>query len=170
MKDDVFQLEFTLEVKLSRRSKKRTKRKEAVTSAQGVIKLGSKDFRKLQAHWYARLKEDGFEDLEYFHPDGEAADTLLDKHKIVRADRAPEVMEHTAEFYRLCGLFLHDYAFESELDRNIWELFTEGTTYRAIASRLKISMRKTFQTITRLRTGAFEEYRKGLHAEQGPIV
>ncbi len=41
------------------------------------------------------------------------------------------------EYYRMAGYFLHEYKFEYEIDRKIWELHAEGMGMREIAVALK---------------------------------
>lgn len=104
------------------------------------MKTKSKEFNDLQAKWYKKLKDSGFEDAEQdpetlkqwtrskFAPqqnNGAALDVVMAKNRSKQ------------EYYRLAGHFLYDFNFTSELHRLIWELHSDGLSHRDISDKLK---------------------------------
>lgn len=119
-------------------------------------------FNKEQKEWYKKLKEDGFEDIEYLGANGEIYGNRLKRQGACSTDinlvsteytiyQTPLSTENTrtkglnavlcdpmnAEFYRLCGRFLHLYKFKNPFEYRIFELFSDGKTYRQIVKNLK---------------------------------
>lgn len=129
------------------------------------IKSSSK-FNQLQAKWYKKLEKEGFKDIEQ------------DENKLKRWDSHYFIAQYTSsgekktgtshtefdtsrftakqEYYRLAGEFLHNYHFDSEVDRKIWELYAEGQTAMQIYETLKTSKKTkvyrdmVYKTIKRL--------------------
>lgn len=99
-----------------------------------------KEFKKLRDEWYAKLKAEGFKDIESdsfgfniwsvsrFSPG------LNNGHSIEATMQHNKAKE---EYYRIAGHFLYDYPFEDELERLIWELHAEGVSYLAIIKKLR---------------------------------
>lgn len=106
------------------------------------------EFKKLQAAWDKKLARSGFQDAE--QRDG----NLTRWHSYDFCHRyAADKFRAIQEYYEGAGRFLHDYSFKSELDRNIWELHSEGHGIREIVIRLrskKVSKWKVHQTIKQL--------------------
>jgi IS30 family transposase len=86
-----------------------------------------KQLKRQQKIWYAKLKKEGFKDIEY-------ADGSLKGHA---KKRSFVQQQATQEYYYLCYHFLHEYKFDSELERIIWEYHTNGLSARDIAVTLK---------------------------------
>lgn len=92
--------------------------------------------KKLQAKWYAKLKTEGFEDIE--REDGSL--TTWASSAFSQAVRAGQVeaMKSREEYYRAAGQFLWDYTFDSDLERKIWEMHSTGMSALAISKTLKL--------------------------------
>lgn len=104
------------------------------------------ELRKLQALWYRKLKESGFEDLEIVAPNGNLYDLLkggssFNKHRIKAAN--------DYEYYRAAGMFLWDHAWTSNRHREIWMMHCEGVCQREIAIALKSTRKSIEWTILR---------------------
>lgn len=100
------------------------------------------DFRKLQAKWYKKAKESGFEDIETGSA-GMQNTPFLKQHSIstVRAYDAD-----TEEWFRRCRIHLENYDWyhrftddsgkrryrKKKKDYFTWKLYTEGLSYRKI--------------------------------------
>jgi hypothetical protein len=96
------------------------------------------DFKQIQDEWYKKLKDEGFVDIEN-------SVTLADGKKgYENTGRAgPNLKNKTSEqfeavllYYQNCRSFLTCYNFDSDLDRTIWELYSEGVPYRDISKEL----------------------------------
>lgn len=86
----------------------------------------SKEFKDLQSTWYAKLEKDGFEDIEQ-------SEDILKIWNRLRYDNVTTTISAISQYYRLAGHFLHDFQFESELDKFVWEHHAQGLTVRDIA-------------------------------------
>ena len=110
----------------------------------------TKEFITLQKEWYARLKEDGFIDTEYFNKKTmEPFDYQVREGSKFKV--SPEEFEQKRHYYILASQFLHEYDFATELDKEIWRLHAEGEPHRAIAIQTKCSKIKALRTIQRLK-------------------
>lgn len=119
-----------------------------------------KDFQKLKAIWDKKLAKEGLEDIE--QPNGMlkkwAGAFFKDRHK-----RFGSVsFEAKEEYYRLAGQFLHSYPFETETERKVWELHSEGMSIREIvrtlgSKRIKTYKDKVFAVIKRLTAEMFRQ-------------
>ena len=106
----------------------------------------NKDFKALQAKWYAKLENSGFEDIEDQHGH-------LDRHKslsniVTHYDQTS--FELKQEYYRLAGQFLHDHKFKSKKEMLIWQYHCEGMSIRDIAKKMKTYRRKIHETLQAL--------------------
>lgn len=89
--------------------------------------MKSKEFKKLQAEWYAKLRESGFKDCED------------DRENLHRYTKVVEVNEEREYYYRACAWFLHDHRWRSPQMRRIWELHCQGIGRPTISKMLSIS-------------------------------
>lgn len=87
-------------------------------------------FMNLQKIWYAKLKQLGFNDIEDTNSPKEFLKVWESTNWVKQY--TPEAFQDRAEYYRLAGLFLHDYTFESFYEETIWRLHSEGKSLRAI--------------------------------------
>ena len=99
---------------------------------------GTTEFIKLQRAWYKKLAETGFKDVERCHPTLGTA-TSGNTPLLRPSEWAPRLAESkpgTEEFFRVASHFLHEYNFETYLDKQIWELFTEGVSITDIHKKV----------------------------------
>jgi hypothetical protein len=113
----------------------------------------SKELIKQQKIWYKKLKEDGFKDIEVFNSEMEPYPlTKGDVHAFACGVENKVNTEETEEFFRLAGHFLHEYSFETQEDKDMWEHFCNGLSYRKI---LKLYPNRTYYYIQK-RLGVFK--------------
>lgn len=90
------------------------------------------DLQALTEKWYARLKAEGFNDIE------QDSQYLKCWHSAYfHARHSPQDFELQKEYFRKAGMFFHDYSFSSSEERSVWGLHAEGLPYRKIASHLR---------------------------------
>lgn len=90
------------------------------------------DFNKLQAKWYKKLKDSGFEDAE------QDEDNLkVWSLKRFTVENNLTLCAAKEEYYRLAGHFLHEHLFESELAKQCWELHGNGDSNVKITAILR---------------------------------
>lgn len=90
----------------------------------------SKEFRTLKATWYKKLAASGFHDAE--QPDENLK--LWASYFSIRYKGGR--FEAKQQYFILASQFLHDYAFESEHDRVIWEMHAAGFSTQEISKSL----------------------------------
>jgi len=114
-------------------------------------------FKKLQNEWYKKLKDSGFEDIEtpggFLKGLSSSSGKPSNKEGYSWGER--ELYNKSKEeYYRLAGHFLHDYKFESNIEKFIWELHSNGVSVRSIVSVLKglpyLNFNKEKSTISNL--------------------
>ncbi len=117
------------------------------------VKLGSPEFRRLQARWYEKLAASGFEDIE------EPNDP---QEKLKRWDsfwfatrRSVERNEAQAHYFLQATHALHNYRFERQLDKDVWQRHCDGAFPREIAAELGCSKSLVHNIITRIRKDIF---------------
>lgn len=87
--------------------------------------------KQLKKQWYNKLKDDGFDDIEY------AGGTMQVGHPRGIAIWDPFLRELTLDYYGMCTDFLNEYKFKNNLERAIWEYYTNGLSHREISTILK---------------------------------
>lgn len=85
------------------------------------------EYRKAKRVWYRKLKATGFKDIEM-----ENGGLRIWSRRLPALARAPTLnvpqpfCEAKAQYYRLCGFFLHDWKFANALEREIWTIHCDG--------------------------------------------
>lgn len=88
-------------------------------------------FPALQKHWYDKLASGGFKDLEWVDHKtgrGQNSDHLRDSLGSIRKAYNPDVENH----FRLCRNYLSNASIRPAWRKEIFELYVEGVSYRAI--------------------------------------
>lgn len=93
----------------------------------------SKEFKTLQAKWYKKAKESGFEDIEKDEQWLKRHTGFYGKDHLYRTEYA----RARRDYYIAAGQFLHSHLFDNEVDRRIWELHANGVSIRDIVKTLK---------------------------------
>lgn len=83
--------------------------------------------RRLQREWYARLRADGFDDIEYGREDGPLKVACRENRGIDALD-----YESTVEYFSRAAEFLHRWQWPDERMRDVWRRHTDGETLRTI--------------------------------------
>lgn len=82
-----------------------------------------KDFKIIQKEWYEKLKNEGFNDIEdTSHPHS----PLKCWHSLRWKKLSPDKIERVRHYYDKAQALLHIYKFQTELERLIWELHSQG--------------------------------------------
>jgi hypothetical protein len=118
----------------------------------------SKEFKKLQGSWYRKLASDGFQDIE--RPDGKLK--KWESFAFSRKSRQNLVKDST-EFFRLAGMFYHEYRFLKKRDKIIWGAFAEGKVAPEIllvlaTNGIKLKETVVYDTIQELTQKMLEFY------------
>lgn len=95
-------------------------------------KMSKEEFDQLQAIWYRKLRESGFKDIERKNQD----DWLKDEVHTSTIINAYLSKPQREAYYEKACEFMHEFEFESELDKMIWECHCEGMSIRDIALKL----------------------------------
>lgn len=91
----------------------------------------AKELKKLQTKWYAKLKKEGFKDVE--QPDG----NLKVWHSyFFKVHHNETVYQAKEDYYRKAGHFLHEHIFQDSREKLIWTLHTDGISVRNIVKAL----------------------------------
>lgn len=103
------------------------------------MKTNSKEFKDLQAKWYKKLKDSGFEDCE------QDPDNLKFWSAQFFKSRYNDILSPAkAQYYRLAGHFLHSYPFADENEKICWSLHSNGVSMREITDHFKELGNKTY--------------------------
>lgn len=99
----------------------------------------SNEFLSLQAEWDQKLAASGFRDLEPRRKlGGDFTEVRLNSNRI-KDEESFTSAKLSESYYRAAGIFLHETEFKRELDRDIFELWTEGKCYREISDAVGVS-------------------------------
>lgn len=99
------------------------------------------ELQKQQDIWYKRIKDAGFEEIEY--KDG-SMKSGLPRALRSRNELDKRAAQATQEYYYMAHHFLNDYKFETELEKTMWTYHSEGLSCRTIAGLLsKTGITKT---------------------------
>lgn len=102
----------------------------------------SNEFKKLQADWYKKIKDKGFNDIEQ-------EDGMLKSWHSSLFSKNYNVITHEAkeEYYRLAGIFLQHNKFKDAKERYIWERHSSGVSIRNIVKELKAKKIKAYKVL-----------------------
>lgn len=94
----------------------------------------SPQFKKLQKQWYEKLAKEGFEDIE--QTDGNLKVWTSHIHRSLQSLANPTLREAKETYYRLASQFLHEFVFPDQKTKKIWQMHSDGISYRHIAKEL----------------------------------
>jgi hypothetical protein len=116
----------------------------------------SREFRELQKEWYDKLADDGFEDIEWIdHKTGKGQNSRFLKNSSHHCQLSNKILSAETlssskrfKYYRIASHFLHNYNKFNDLDdcaaskryqlsKTLWEMHTDGATYRKISRSLR---------------------------------
>lgn len=112
--------------------------------------MNKKQLKALQTKWYAKLKRDGFEDIEQTSDDKGYLKQYDNSYYMARY--TPLEFGNKQEYYIKAQHFLVEHAFETEQEKQIWKLHSEGFSLREIAKIIKkFKKDKVAAILTRLK-------------------
>lgn len=123
----------------------------------------TKELKKQQKVWYKKLKESGFEDIEYFDKDMEPKHLLRGGSKFSPLTNEQEnsmnyssvgilnEYEATVSYYDKARSLLHTIPFKNEQERLIWEMYSEGEAVRKIGKVVGFSHPKVLKIIKQIK-------------------
>lgn len=91
------------------------------------------ELSKLQDVWYAKLEKAGFDDIE--QRDGNLKQWACSAFGSRHSNK--HLFNSKSKYYELAGQFLHENQFETEREKIIWELHSEGVGMTGIAQEIK---------------------------------
>lgn len=92
-----------------------------------------KTLEEQKTKWYARLKRDGFKDIE----DSEGRLDQYASSALTHNYRDPIIFEAKERYYQLAGQFLHTYKFNSRLEKFMWEQHCSGVSILNIVKEIR---------------------------------
>lgn len=120
-----------------------------------------KAFLKLQAEWYLKIKQSGFEDIEDVKSPNEFIKVWHSSYFQTRY--SPNEFEEKREYYDRARAFLEDQMqgleyilFGKQLERTIWELHSEGLSLREIAREVGVNKDKVQNIVKRVSGKVFK--------------
>jgi hypothetical protein len=112
-------------------------------------------FRTLNKKWHDKLESLGFYDMEEFDSPMELMKTH--ENERFRIKFTGDEFIARQRYYELAGQLLHSYKFESESDRQIWKLHSEGVSERAIAREYGFKHQKVKNLVSSLKKRIVKE-------------
>jgi hypothetical protein len=111
-----------------------------------------KQLKSLQDKWYKKLKDSGFDDIEYQGHGTDFLNLLRPKWKTtnssqVRQPSSEGTFEGIRDYYIYAEHFLNEPYWE--LEKKVWQLHAEGKSIRETAKDLNISVFTTRTLLTR---------------------
>lgn len=106
-----------------------------------------KDFLQLQITWYKKLREKGFDDIEYKNGD------LKQVHSRTKK-RALEDQAKREAYYDAAWDFYHKSTFENVREKTIWGYHCDGATVRWIAEKMQMHPATVHWNIKQIRKRA----------------
>lgn len=94
------------------------------------------EFKELQKIWYDKLRKSGFEDIEQDETKLKTWSTELARDRRTVSFRSKEL------YYYKANHFLHDYEFESNIEKVIWEYHSNNVSFRDISKILNAVSKK----------------------------
>lgn len=101
---------------------------------------------KLQRQWYARLRDDGFDDVEYGREDGPLKVAC-------RENRGIDTLEYeaTLEYFSRASEFLETRHWTTATEREVWRRHADGASLREIAAAMGRSKKWAERRVSELR-------------------
>lgn len=95
--------------------------------------FNSKEFHDLRKEWYKKLKEEGFEDVEWQSSHGTQSPYMKRSTGSIRRKHRFE----TEQYYQIVANFATHYPFDSNLESVIMQKHALGWSYRRISKHLR---------------------------------
>ena len=108
--------------------------------------MDPKELKKLQVEWQKKLKKSGFVDAENTYGELKSYHSFHFNHPTTNWD-----LPNRAEYYHRCEHFLNTHKFDTEDERRIWTLHSNGDSTREISRKLKMSRIKATEILNKLK-------------------
>jgi hypothetical protein len=102
----------------------------------------SPEFKKLQKEWAEKLKQEGFEDIE-----SDKGNLKQWASSVFKSQYSEVLFQAKEDYYRIANQLLHEYVFNSALERKIWMLHAQGMGHINIATQLKAEGEKVYRDL-----------------------
>lgn len=115
------------------------------------------EYERVRDVWYKKLADDGFNDIELVWFGGRGTS---------RSEqwKDPDLRQATVDYYCMAQHFLNEYEFDTEVEKIMWEYYSNGLSFREIAKVLnKTKVTKTNKDAVWLIIKRLEEIMKGLY-------
>lgn len=112
--------------------------------------MKDRKFIKLQNQWYKKLRRSGFKDIEWLdEKTGEGHNTSLIESGTPRTKTL--ILGHLTksyEFFYNCRRFGVYHQFERKEDKVLWDLYSDGVSYRSIIKLAKRDKKRKWNLFT----------------------
>jgi hypothetical protein len=95
------------------------------------------EFKKLKKEWDKKLESSGFEDIEKNDTDNIITNQIIKTGENIYQNYIDFVEDAGLDYYQYCHQILREFPFKRELDRVVFEMYTEGKTEREISKSLQ---------------------------------
>lgn len=112
------------------------------------VNFKSPKFKRLQSHWYKKLKDSGFEDIENVNSPGES---LHQWHSFYFFNYSKASFDIRWSYYQRATELLYDYVFENITERKIWAAHANGDSIRKIAAEFEMPFNEVRLTISKIK-------------------
>lgn len=113
------------------------------------MSYANREFKKLRKYWYEKLRSEGFQDIET------DSGHLIESHSAYQFSRRISFKsisyESTRDYFFWAESQLLLGKFQSESDKLIWKLHSDGRTTREIAREVKLGQQWISTKIRRIR-------------------
>jgi hypothetical protein len=116
------------------KKKKLTQQKAPSNQPQQIKPMTPAQYKKLQAKWYKKLADEGFQDIE--SPNSPKEMLKQWDSFYFQARYAPQDFEDKQKYYEMAREFLHVHKFESRMEKQVWEMYSEGVPYQEIGDHI----------------------------------
>lgn len=105
-------------------------------------------FKRLESKWYKKLEQSGFVEIENKKND---TDYLKVWHsQYFQCKYTPDAFLRKQEYYHMTREFLHIHEFDSDKEKMIWEMHSQGLSLRKISTALRSKVCRIYKTIRSL--------------------
>lgn len=95
------------------------------------------EFKRLKKEWDRKLAASGFDDIEKNDTENIVTNEIIKTGENMYMHYVDFVENAGLDYYQFCHQILREFNFKRELDRVVFELYTEGRTVREISSDLE---------------------------------
>lgn len=99
--------------------------------------MSNSELKKLQSKWYRKLAKSGFKDIEDTNSPREMLKTWDSLYFLERYE--PEAFKEKQRYYELAVQFLETHMFETSKQKDVWSMWANGASIRAIAKKKRVA-------------------------------